>query len=251
MVADPASEQQPDVVASRPDGDVALYLLWFSPVFPVGGFAYSQGLEWATETGVVCDAGTLADWCHVSLTRGAIYSDLIVLSLAARSRDAVAFEEARALAVALPPSRERMDETLQLGQAFLDAYGAGWPGNPATSTASGMTTGSASSTELAAKPVCPFPIAIAQIVRSHPAPLDPMLRAFAMASLQNIVSAAIRLSVIGAFDAHRILAGQLTTLDVVCSRALTATEDDLGTASFAADLASLHHETQTTRLFRS
>jgi urease accessory protein len=34
-------------------------------------------------------------------------------------------------------------------------------------------------------------------------------------------------------------------------RALTATLDDLGSATFRADLASMRHEAQYTRLFRS
>jgi urease accessory protein len=35
------------------------------------------------------------------------------------------------------------------------------------------------------------------------------------------------------------------------TRALAAKLDDLGSATFRADLASLRHETQYTRLFRS
>jgi urease accessory protein len=38
---------------------------------------------------------------------------------------------------------------------------------------------------------------------------------------------------------------------VTARRALTATLDDLGSATFRADLASMRHETQYTRLFRS
>jgi len=34
-------------------------------------------------------------------------------------------------------------------------------------------------------------------------------------------------------------------------RALSASLDDLGSATFRADLASMRHETQYTRLFRS
>ena len=41
-------------------------LAWLSPAFPVGGYAYSHGLEQAVEDGVVGDEATLADWlcCH-------------------------------------------------------------------------------------------------------------------------------------------------------------------------------------------
>jgi urease accessory protein len=40
-------------------------------------------------------------------------------------------------------------------------------------------------------------------------------------------------------------------LRAACDFAIRAGEDDLGGAAFAADLASIAHETQVTRLFRS
>src|ERR1700743_1346826 len=41
----------------------ALYrlLTWLSPAFPVGGFAYSSGIEWAVEAGDITDAASLRD----------------------------------------------------------------------------------------------------------------------------------------------------------------------------------------------
>ncbi|MBL8893650.1 MAG: urease accessory protein UreF, partial [Rhizobiales bacterium] len=38
-----------------------LLLNWMSPTFPVGGFAYSHGLEWAIVAGIVKDAESLRD----------------------------------------------------------------------------------------------------------------------------------------------------------------------------------------------
>ena len=40
----------------------ALYRLmtWLSPAFPVGGFSYSSGIEWAVEAGDITDTATLA-----------------------------------------------------------------------------------------------------------------------------------------------------------------------------------------------
>src|SRR3712207_8694605 len=36
-------------------------LVWLSPSFPVGAFAYSHGLEWAHEAGDLTDAVTLRE----------------------------------------------------------------------------------------------------------------------------------------------------------------------------------------------
>src|SRR5262249_60527340 len=50
--------------AEREDGQLAspaLYrlLTWMSPAYPVGGFSYSGGLEWAIEAGDIRDANSL------------------------------------------------------------------------------------------------------------------------------------------------------------------------------------------------
>jgi urease accessory protein len=41
------------------------------------------------------------------------------------------------------------------------------------------------------------------------------------------------------------------TVTITADRALTAPLDELGSATFRADIASARHETQYTRLFRS
>ena len=50
---------------------------------------------------------------------------------------------------------------------------------------------------------------------------------------------------------YRALAALEPVVIAVGKRALGASLDDLGSATFRADLASMRHETQYTRLFRS
>ena len=56
---------------------------------------------------------------------------------------------------------------------------------------------------------------------------------------------------IGQSDGQRILAALLPAIEAAAANAATATLDDLGGATFRSDIASLAHETQYTRLFRS
>jgi urease accessory protein len=67
----------------------------------------------------------------------------------------------------------------------------------------------------------------------------------------NLVSAGLRLGIVGQTDGQRILAA----LEPVVLRAAAEAEarepSEFGAATFAADLASMMHETQYTRLFRS
>ena len=87
--------------------------------------------------------------------------------------------------------------------------------------------------------------------RDYRLPLPATLEAYGMSFHANLISAAIRLGVTGQFDGQRILAALLPDVRRVARLAENATEDDLGGATFAADIASMKHETQKVRLFRS
>ncbi len=56
---------------------------------------------------------------------------------------------------------------------------------------------------------------------------------------------------LGQTDSQRVLARLEPDVAATAKRAISASLDDLGSATFRADLASLRHETQYTRLFRS
>ena len=96
-----------------------------------------------------------------------------------------------------------------------------------------------------------YPIALGTAAAGHGIPLDAVLDAAALAIVQNLASAAIRLSVIGQTDGQRIAAALLPDITAAARFAATATLDDLGAACFSSDLASLELETLGTRLFRS
>jgi urease accessory protein len=82
-------------------------------------------------------------------------------------------------------------------------------------------------------------------------PLAETAQAFAQAFAANIVSAGVRLIPLGQSDGLRVLARLEPLVPRVVASALTAGLDDVGGAAVAADIASMRHETQYTRLFRS
>jgi urease accessory protein len=77
------------------------------------------------------------------------------------------------------------------------------------------------------------------------------MHAFLHALVSNWISAGARLVPLGQTDSQRILAALEPAVVATARRALEASLDDLGSATFRADLAGLRHETQYTRLFRS
>ena len=53
---------------------------WLSPVFPIGGFAYSAGLEQASKSGVVNNTNDLSDWLNDVLNLGSTWNDAMFFS---------------------------------------------------------------------------------------------------------------------------------------------------------------------------
>ena len=222
----------------------ALYRLmtWLSPAYPVGAFSYSSGIEWAVEAGDINDAETLRRWLEVMLRAGAGLSDGIFFRHAYRAVTGAydgALVEVAELAVAFVPTRERFHETTAMGRAFLEVTQVAWP-CAAFAILQRLWTG----------PVA-YPIAVATACAGHGVPLGAALRAFLTAVSSNWVSAGIRLIPLGHTDGQRILKALEPTVTITADRALTAPLDELGSATFRADIASARHETQYTRLFRS
>ncbi len=220
----------------------AQLLVWLSPAFPVGAFAYSHGLEKAVEKGLIKDRATLGAWLEDLITHGSLHNDLIVLAAAWRAasrRSATELAEIAELAAALQPSSERRLETITQGGSFLVQIDAAWPCT-AVALLRAAHAGDAA-----------YPVAVGVAAAGHALPLTPTLLGYGMAFVGNLISASIRLSVIGQTDGQRLTAALLPKLQDAATRAADSTLDDIGSATFAADLASMQHETQYTRLFRS
>ena len=77
------------------------------------------------------------------------------------------------------------------------------------------------------------------------------LPAFLQSYVTNLVTAGVRLIPLGQTDGQRAIAELEKAVQVASTQAEKATIDDLGSAAFMLDLASMAHETQYTRLFRS
>jgi urease accessory protein len=222
----------------------ALYRLmtWLSPSFPVGAFSYSSGIEWAVEVGDIGDAASLRDWLSSMLADGPGFCDGVFLAhahRAASSCDDTALREAAELASAFVPSRERHLETSAQGRAFIDIARAAWNGKGLDHMVSCCET------------AIVYPVAVGLVSAVHAIPLAPTLHAFLHAQTSNWISAGARLVPLGQTDSQRVLAALEPIVASTAKRALQASFDDLGSATFRADLASMRHETQYTRLFRS
>ena len=234
-VAPQQSERSPNLPAQ------SLYRLqaWLSPAYPVGAFSFSSGLEWAIEAGDIVDAATLQRWITVILADGGGFCDTVFFvhtHRAIEESDDTALASVAELALAFAPSKERHLETTAQGGAFLAATRAAWP--------------CAALERLGAGP-CAYPVAVAAAATGHGIPLAPALAAYLHALAANLISAGVRLIPLGQTDGQRVLAALEPVVAATAARALSTPLDEIGSAAFRADLASLRHETQYTRLFRS
>jgi len=217
-------------------------MIWLSPAFPVGSFAYSHALEWVAATGDLPHADALQAWLDDLVAHGAIRNDAILLSAAlqaARDGDAAGLIDANDLALALAGSRERFIETSGQGDAFRIAVRASWR-NDAFDRFDAAIDGAIA-----------YPVAVALAAGAHGQDLGATLDAYLMATISNLTSAAIRLGIIGQTDAMRIIVQALPAIGVLAAFATHATLDDVGGCAFRSDIASMRHETQATRLFRT
>src|SRR5262245_13348565 len=222
----------------------AIYRLmaWLSPAYPVGAFSYSSGIEWAVEAGDIGDAETLRRWLAAVIGDGGGFCDAVFFAhahRAASAQDDAALRAVAELAAAFAPSKERHLETTAQGRAFVDTTRAAWP-TPAVERLLEVWDG----------PIA-YPVAVGVTCAGHGIAVEPALAAVVHAVGANQISAGVRLIPLGQTDGQRVLAQLEPAIAATAQRALVVPLGEIGSAAFRADVASMRHETQYTRLFRS
>jgi urease accessory protein len=217
-------------------------MAWLSPAYPIGAFSYSSGIEWAVEAGDIGDAESLQRWLAVVIGEGGGFGDAVLFThayLAATGGDDAALISVAEFAAAFAPSKERHLETTAQGRAFLDTTRAAWP----CAALDRLLT--------AWDGAIALPLAAGVACAGHGIALGPALTAYLQAIAANLVSSGVRLIPLGQTDGQRVLVGLEPVVAATAARALVTPFDDIGSAAFRADIASMRHEAQYTRLFRS
>jgi urease accessory protein len=223
-------------------GELYRLMTWLSPAYPTGAFSYSSGIEWAVESGDITDAETLRRWLSVMIGEGSGFCDAVFFAhayRAAENSDDEALRTVAELAVAFTPSKERHLETTAQGRAFLDVTCAAW-GSDALDRLEALAIESIA-----------LPIAVAVACAGHGIALAAAAQCYMHALAANLVSAGVRLIPLGQSDGQRMLAALEPVVTATVTRALATPLDDVASAAVRADLASMQHESQYTRLFRS
>ena len=214
---------------------------WLSPTFPNGAYSYSHGLEWATEAGYVHDCQSLVDWLEADLCYGSGRNEAVFFSEAYRcavNDDEVRLMRVAEVAAAFRGTSEFALESLQQATACLATLRQVWPDRILDFLF-----------EVQVQPVLAVVLGARSARERIPACVA--LTAFVHSYVANLVIAGVRLIPLGQTDGQRTIAKLEHAVLSASAQGICVTLDDLGSAGFMVELASIAHETQYTRLFRS
>ena len=206
-----------------------------SPSLPVGAFAWSQGLEAGVELGWVDGPETFADWVGAALDHGFAQQELPLLQRLIAADDAGRRRWNR-LALALRETAELREQDVQGGAALRRlatatdiAAAAAWPDDEPIS-------------QLTA-----YALHCAQLGIAHPEAAIGLVWSW----LDNQLAAALKLGLFGQTRGQQLALALLARVPAMIARAAAVADADIGLSLPGQVLASMLHETQYSRLFRS
>lgn len=200
---------------------------WLSPAFPIGGFAYSQGLEEPMATGHVRTAADVEGWVRDCLCFGAPKMDAIFVAQARAGADTEMLSD---LILAYASCAERELELMEQGRAFAALMAA--------------ITGKTVS-------IRPYPVAVGLATRALSLPDTEVIALFLHGVAAQMIAAATRFLPLGQSEAQVMLARLAPLLTSLATQAAGAQLEDIASFTPGADMAAMRHETLEVRIFRT
>jgi len=214
-----------------------------SPALPVGAYTYSQGLEWAVESGRIRCEATAGAWIRDLMQHGiGRFEAPLVASLIQHWSTGDTTEIARLNAdfLASRESAELRAETVQMGfslnRLLADLR------DPALETLRA---------KLALLPEIAFPTVWSGLAAAWHIDLQSAVGGYLWAWAENQVMAALKAVPLGQAAGQRLLAELGKAVPAIAETSLTLDESDWSNLTPAFALCCARHETQYSRLFRS
>ena len=206
--------------------DIMILQSWFSPAFPIGAFSYSHGLETAIQDGLITDEVSLQSWISTLLSYGSGRNDGIFIKETYKGE-----EGTNALYLALCASKERWQETVELGQAFGRVVN--------TSYQTDLPDGLA------------YPVAVGLAARTMELDLTLTLQSYLQAFTANLISVGLRAIPIGQQAGQNCLVRLYPVIEEVITQVAEASLDEVGSAALLSDLIAIKHEHSVPRIYRT
>ncbi len=220
---------------------IATLRLWqlISPALPIGAFAYSQGLEWAVSSGAVGNQQQALDWLRGILIHNLCRCDLPLLQRlyrAWRDADAARIDYWNAWLLACRGSAELRAEDCHQGKALARLLA-----NLQVEAARPW----------AQRDDATFAAVYALALHHWQIELAAGACGLLWSWCENQVGAAIKLIPLGQSAGQQLLSELLTLIPDQAAQALGLDDDAMGNGLPGQVMASMRHETQYSRLFRS
>lgn len=224
-----------------------------SPALPVGAYAYSQGLEMAVEKAWVCDRASAKDWIGNVMQHSMGRLDVPVLLRLYRAWQCGELQQVlywNQLLQAARESKELLLEDVQMGQALWRLLTELGVANAETIFSAFATKNGDQKIEVKNAQVS-FATAFSLAAQHWQVEEQDAARGFLWSWLENQVAGAIKLVPLGQTEAQHLLMELMPLVDSTVSTAIEIEDDDIGSGLPRLAMASMQHEVQYSRLFRS
>ena len=218
---------------------------WLSPSFPVGGYAYSHGIEFAVEDGRIKNEQQLVSWVEAALVQGSGRTDGLLFVEAWHATTENDLDRLRytiELGHVWRSTSEMALENKAQGQAFFDTVKQTQK-IPKLKKIYDLID--SEKRELASS------VAVAIISAALEVPLKQALLAYYFSFSANLISAGVRLIPLGQIAGQSCIESLKTIVENTTVAAIEGDFNKLGSSAPIIDWALMKHETQYSRLFRS
>jgi urease accessory protein len=211
-----------------------------SPLLPVGGYSYSEGLESLISQVKIDDQSTLQTWLDQELQAGAIRLETAIMD--------------RAYLASSPFNRERLNHWnnwLTAARETEELRLQSWQmGGSLIKLALELTPGIQDSIQSIEHP-CHYAIAFGITAQSWQIDRRPAILAYIHSWVANQIGVGVKLIPLGQTAGQKILWQLQESIDLLSQTLLVLDDEDLYVCSWGSSLASMQHETLYSRLFRS
>ncbi|NEP81046.1 MAG: urease accessory protein UreF [Okeania sp. SIO3B3] len=219
-----------------------------SPALPVGAYSYSEGIEVLVTTGKISDYDSLKNWLIDSLKFGSIRLEAALIVRAYRetnSGNLQLLNNWNNWATAVKETEELRLQSLQMGRTLIRLF---MNIQPDLSTELMKFIQNKLETET---DFCNFAIAYGLISACWKIEIETAILGYLHSWATNLVNAGVKLIPLGQTVGQKLLWELQNQIVLSAKEILKLKDDELNSCSWGLSLASMAHEVQYTRLFRS
>ena len=198
---------------------------WFSPLFPVGSFSYSHGLEAMINDNLIKSKEDIIEYLKCILKYGSGKNDIILIKYAYQG------EEINDLALSLCPTKERKIESIEMGNAFRKVLEDSWNYKIQENTA--------------------YPVSVGKAAKYFKIPLNLTIISYLQSFASNLINVCIKHIPIGQKVGQDCIIQMYDLIREIENKSKNLELEDLGGVCFNSDIYSIKHENLKTRIYKT